>query len=40
MKNGINNLDKFVKDLKKSGKRIAGYGAGGRGVMTLAGMTQ
>lgn len=40
MKKGINNLDTFVTKIKKSGKRIAGYGAGGRGVMTLAGMSQ
>ena len=40
MKKAIKNLDNFVKELRKSGKRIAGYGAGGRGVMTLAGMTQ
>ena len=30
MKKGINNLDTFVTKIKKSGKRIAGYGAGGR----------
>lgn len=38
IKNGIENLDAFVKEVAASGKSIAGYGAGGRGVMTLAAM--
>lgn len=35
---GIANLDTFVNQVTDSGKSIAGYGAGGRGVMTLAAM--
>ena len=35
---GIANLDAFVSRVTDSGKTIAGYGAGGRGVMTLAAM--
>jgi 2-polyprenyl-3-methyl-5-hydroxy-6-metoxy-1,4-benzoquinol methylase len=35
---GIANLDAFVARVTDSGKTIAGYGAGGRGVMTLAAM--
>lgn len=35
---GIKNLDIFVQKAIDSGKRICGYGAGGRGVMTLAAM--
>lgn len=35
---GIANLDAFVTRVTDSGKTIAGYGAGGRGVMTLAAM--
>jgi SAM-dependent methyltransferase len=35
---GIANLDAFVNRIAASGKSIAGYGAGGRGVMTLAAM--
>ena len=35
---GIVNLDAFVSRVTDSGKTIAGYGAGGRGVMTLAAM--
>lgn len=35
---GIENLEKYVEDRVKSGRKIAGYGAGGRGVMTLAAM--
>ena len=35
---GIANLDAFVSKITDSGKTIAGYGAGGRGVMTLAAM--
>ena len=35
---GIANLDAFVSGVTAAGKTIAGYGAGGRGVMTLAAM--
>ena len=35
---GIANLDAFVSKIINSGKTITGYGAGGRGVMTLAAM--
>jgi ubiquinone/menaquinone biosynthesis C-methylase UbiE len=35
---GIANLDAFIEQVTASGKTIAGYGAGGRGVMTLAAM--
>jgi SAM-dependent methyltransferase len=35
---GIENLDAFVCNITDAGKTIAGYGAGGRGVMTLAAM--
>jgi 2-polyprenyl-3-methyl-5-hydroxy-6-metoxy-1,4-benzoquinol methylase len=35
---GIANLDAFVTRMVGAGKRVAGYGAGGRGVMTLAAM--
>ena len=38
IKKGIGRLDKFVKKQLSLGNRIAGYGAGGRGVMTLASM--
>lgn len=38
IKNGINNLDKYISNRTSIGKKIAGYGAGGRGVMTLANM--
>lgn len=37
---GIQYLDDFVERLTSSGMTIAGYGAGGRGVMTLASMKQ
>jgi ubiquinone/menaquinone biosynthesis C-methylase UbiE len=33
---GIRNLDDFIERSVAGGKKIAGYGAGGRGVMTLA----
>jgi 2-polyprenyl-3-methyl-5-hydroxy-6-metoxy-1,4-benzoquinol methylase len=36
---GIANLDAFVNRVTAGGKSIAGYGAGGRGVMTLGAMT-
>jgi ubiquinone/menaquinone biosynthesis C-methylase UbiE len=36
---GITNLEAFVTKVTGQGKRLAGYGAGGRGVMTLAAMT-
>jgi 2-polyprenyl-3-methyl-5-hydroxy-6-metoxy-1,4-benzoquinol methylase len=39
IKRGIANLDAFVAYSANSGKTVAGYGAGGRGVMTLAAMT-
>jgi SAM-dependent methyltransferase len=35
---GIANLDKFVERVTSSGRSLAGYGAVGRGVMTLAAM--
>ena len=35
---GIANLDVFVNRVASAGKTIAGYGAGGRGVMTLGAM--
>lgn len=34
----IQNLDRFVDQMTANGKTLAGYGAGGRGVMTLAAM--
>lgn len=34
----IRNLEVFVDRMTENGKSIAGYGAGGRGVMTLAAM--
>ena len=34
----IQNLDRFVDQMTAHGKTLAGYGAGGRGVMTLAAM--
>lgn len=34
----IANLEKFIDRITGDGKTIAGYGAGGRGVMTLAAM--
>lgn len=36
--NSIANLDAYVSRRHREGKRVAGYGAGGRGVMTLAAM--
>jgi len=38
IRKGIENLDEFVESIVSAGKTIAGYGAGGRGVMTLAAM--
>jgi SAM-dependent methyltransferase len=38
IRSGIENLDRFVEGIVACGKSIAGYGAGGRGVMTLAQM--
>lgn len=35
---GIVNLETFVDRVTRQGKKLAGYGAGGRGVMTLAAM--
>lgn len=34
----ISNLEFFVDEVTSSGRTLAGYGAGGRGVMTLAAM--
>ena len=34
----ITNLDNYVQKQTNKGKKIAGYGAGGRGIMTLANM--
>jgi SAM-dependent methyltransferase len=34
----IQNLDRFIDQMTAHGKTLAGYGAGGRGVMTLAAM--
>jgi hypothetical protein len=39
IRQGIANLEAFVEAFRASGKRLAGYGAGGRGVMTLAAMS-
>lgn len=33
---GISNFEKYIDEKTKAGKTIAGYGAGGRGIMTLA----
>jgi ubiquinone/menaquinone biosynthesis C-methylase UbiE len=33
---GISNLETFIANTALAGQRLAGYGAGGRGVMTLA----
>jgi ubiquinone/menaquinone biosynthesis C-methylase UbiE len=38
IRQGIVNLEAFVEGVTASSKRVAGYGAGGRGVMTLAAM--
>ena len=38
IRRGIANLDEFVNRVTAAGKTIAGYGAGGRGVMTMAAM--
>ncbi|GAB2718055.1 class I SAM-dependent methyltransferase [Paenibacillus thermoaerophilus] len=38
MRRGIDALDAFVETEAAAGRRIAGYGAGGRGVMTMAAM--
>lgn len=38
MVEGIQRLDRFVESHRAAGRRVAGYGAGGRGVMTLAAM--
>jgi SAM-dependent methyltransferase len=40
IRRGIANLDEFAKVKTEGGKMLAGYGAGGRGVMTLAAMQQ
>jgi len=39
IQHGIANLDAFVNRVTAAGKSLAGYGAGGRGVMTLAAMS-
>ena len=38
IRRGIANLDAFVDRLTAAGRTVAGYGAGGRGVLTLAAM--
>ena len=38
IRRGINNLEKFVDQITSNNKKLIGYGAGGRGVMTLAAM--
>lgn len=38
VRTGIANLEAFVDRVTDAGKTLAGYGAGGRGVMTLAAM--
>jgi SAM-dependent methyltransferase len=38
IRKGIANLESFVDRMTAAGKHLAGYGAGGRGVMTLAAM--
>lgn len=35
---GISNLERFVDQITSKNKKLIGYGAGGRGVMTLAAM--
>lgn len=35
---GIANLERFVDEKTANGRKLAGYGAGGRGVMTLGAM--
>ena len=39
IRKGIANLEAFVERVAGQGKSLAGYGAGGRGVMTLAAMS-
>ncbi|MBF0521756.1 MAG: methyltransferase domain-containing protein [Candidatus Omnitrophica bacterium] len=36
IKEGIKNLDAFIEKTVRAGKSVAGYGAGGRAIMTLA----
>ena len=36
IKKGIQNFERHISEASKSGKTIAGYGAGGRGIMTLS----
>ena len=38
IQSGIKNLEEFVDRMSSKGKKLIGYGAGGRGVMTLAAM--
>ena len=39
IREGIAHLETFVNRMTAQGKKLAGYGAGGRGVMTLAAMS-
>jgi ubiquinone/menaquinone biosynthesis C-methylase UbiE len=39
IREGIAHLETFVDSLTANGRKLAGYGAGGRGVMTLAAMS-
>lgn len=36
IKSSIHRLEQYISDAMDKGKKIAGYGAGGRGIMTLA----
>lgn len=36
---GIHNLERLVDKLTQAGRKVAGYGAGGRGILTLAAMS-
>lgn len=36
---GIQNLERLVDKLTQAGRKVAGYGAGGRGILTLAAMS-
>lgn len=36
IKKGIDNFEKYIDESLAAGKTIAGYGAGGRGIMTLS----
>ena len=39
IKQGIQHFEKYIERRTSEGKTLAGYGAGGRGVMTLAALT-